>query len=223
MPLIGYWPLNEDSGSTAYDYSGNGYNGTIYGPTLGSGGVLGNTSFSFDASNSDYISVGRSAISPDWTAMAWFKIRDNGNNNIRFLNGPDFSLRYGAQSNIDEFGYTEYDVADYTFNVKNGLGDGQWVHAAWVGEGSNILLYVNGEKKAEETPSNPISCPLETIGSSGTQTLEGEIAEVRIYGHALSASEVQYLYSVAKKGTYVSRKKVGIAKPSSPDSLSLDS
>jgi hypothetical protein len=34
--LVGYWPLNEGSGTLAYDQSGNGHTGTIYGATWAS-------------------------------------------------------------------------------------------------------------------------------------------------------------------------------------------
>ena len=31
--LVGYWSANEGSGNMTYDLSGNGNNGTLYGPT----------------------------------------------------------------------------------------------------------------------------------------------------------------------------------------------
>lgn len=50
--LVGYWPLNETSGSIAHDVSGNGNHGTIYGALLGQPGMGdGNTSFYFDGIN----------------------------------------------------------------------------------------------------------------------------------------------------------------------------
>ena len=54
MTLIGYWPLNENSGK-AYDRSGNGNHGSLNGAvTQGETGLLGNTAYDFDG-NDDYI------------------------------------------------------------------------------------------------------------------------------------------------------------------------
>lgn len=78
--LVGYWPLNETSGSIAHDLSGNGFHGTIYGCLLGQEGILPNErSFFFDGVD-DYINVYSSAFANllgngyEFSAMAWFKL-----------------------------------------------------------------------------------------------------------------------------------------------------
>jgi len=64
MTLIGYWPLNEESGDTAYDYSGNDLHGVATSghrdkPEIGVPGILNTTSYRFvPASDSgDYVSL----------------------------------------------------------------------------------------------------------------------------------------------------------------------
>lgn len=46
--LLGYWPLHEDSGSTANDVSVNNQDGTINGATVNVSAILGTTGYSFD-------------------------------------------------------------------------------------------------------------------------------------------------------------------------------
>lgn len=77
--LKGYWPLNEASGATAFDLSGNGYNGTYTDVTLAQPGIGdGNTSAQFGLSTSqvDLYSTGfRDAITPkEFTMGIWIKM-----------------------------------------------------------------------------------------------------------------------------------------------------
>jgi hypothetical protein len=54
---VAYWPLNEESGSVAYDISGNGRNGAYTGVTLGQDGIGdGGTCPLFDGAN-DYVNI----------------------------------------------------------------------------------------------------------------------------------------------------------------------
>ncbi len=61
--LIGFWPLNETSGTTAIDYSGLGHDGTYVGVTLGDPGVpgMGFTSPFFDGVN-DFVNIYSAAL-----------------------------------------------------------------------------------------------------------------------------------------------------------------
>ena len=54
--LVGWWPLNEYSGSTAYDLSGNDNHGSLNsGVTQGVAGKGGLTSYSFDGSDAWFL------------------------------------------------------------------------------------------------------------------------------------------------------------------------
>lgn len=73
--VIAYWPLDESSGSTVNDRSGNGRGGTITGNvTPGAAGLLG-TAFSFAGAVTDYIYAGaalRAAIDPTEYSCSFF-------------------------------------------------------------------------------------------------------------------------------------------------------
>ncbi|AGM11291.1 hypothetical protein HHTV1_36 [Haloarcula hispanica tailed virus 1] len=56
-----YFPLDEDSGSTASDATGNGNDATYNGPTLGTTGLLDTTAPRFNENNSDYLQIPHSS------------------------------------------------------------------------------------------------------------------------------------------------------------------
>lgn len=76
---VGFWPLDETSGTVANDLSGNGYNGTYEDTyTLGSAPlVLGYPSALFAGGSASAVFVGDVAalvgISTAWTLECWFK------------------------------------------------------------------------------------------------------------------------------------------------------
>jgi len=82
--LIGYWPINDSTGSKAQDHSNNGRNGTIYGVTLGADGIGDYnsdgvfTAGTFDGIN-DYIDIYSAglagAFNPDaLTVLVWGRV-----------------------------------------------------------------------------------------------------------------------------------------------------
>ena len=76
--LVGYWKLNEVSGMTAADSSGQGYNGTVTGTVNWTAAKTGN-GFQFDYNNgNDYIFLPNNATldnvqEGNYTLAAWFK------------------------------------------------------------------------------------------------------------------------------------------------------
>jgi hypothetical protein len=113
--IIALWPLNETSGTTAYDISGHGYNGTIHGVTLdsvdGAGASFGRAGL-WDAIN-DYVDIYSAGYSAAFTsnkgAMSiWFKVfssavwTDGAYRNIvriRTAGGGELALTRGATNN----------------------------------------------------------------------------------------------------------------------------
>src|SRR6056297_596327 len=79
--LVGYWKFDEGSGTTAYDSSGNGNDGTLTnGPIWSTDAREGNYSLSFDGVD-DYVDVGNSQILQMDTSFSisfWVKINDLG-------------------------------------------------------------------------------------------------------------------------------------------------
>ena len=82
--LVGYWPLNEESGTVAYDLSDNGYNGTSSGlvrvpQTRGFTGPDGGRCAQFDGSSSyvDINAASSSSANAELTFAIWAAIPEN--------------------------------------------------------------------------------------------------------------------------------------------------
>lgn len=81
MVLIGYWPLNEKEGNTAYDYSGNDDHCSPQGnPQFGSDGILEQNAMSFGGedwieSSGDIVNTTRT----DPCSIVWWAKLDNSN------------------------------------------------------------------------------------------------------------------------------------------------
>jgi hypothetical protein len=227
MTLIGYWLLDEDSGSTAYDASGNGNNGSLNGGiTQGEPGILGRSAYSFDGSD-DAVTISDSQIlklTGSLTISMWVNPNNLGaqrENPIHKAYGGEFSFVF-EDTNDDPagtlstyFGSAGGNGSPYAHNQWTDVAsDNTWTHLCWVRDNNaqEVKLYKNGTRWSK----NKIQTEWETtsasnndmqIGSGYTNTFDGSISEVRLYNRALTSSEIQYLYEVSQRGRYVSSKK----------------
>ncbi|MFW0837853.1 MAG: DUF2341 domain-containing protein [Candidatus Komeilibacteria bacterium] len=200
---VGYWNFNEGFGTTAYDSTGYGNDGTISGATWVQNGKSGRA-LSFNGS-SDYIitnnDIGISGTD-ERTVSLWVKTTSANvtTNSIIFGMGTAaannlFAMR--TDSTTDTWRFTDASVARET-NVST---TGQWQHIVTILDSSQQLsVYIDGiitdvnniDLSSQDTTNAPFY-----IGSSVNNTLyfDGLIDEVRIYDRALSANEVKQLYN----------------------------
>lgn len=191
---LALWMLDETSGTSAADTTGNGHTGTYEGsPTLGQPGPVGR-SVQLNGS-SQYISVATltgfpttgaytleaivnlASASQDATALGY------GDNGTRHLN----ALRITAAILRSWWSFDDYDVS--AIEVA-----GLWVHYAMTYDGSTRRTYRNGRQVG--LPNTPTGTPNFTltnfrIGSVLTTTfLNGYIQAVAIYGTALTQTQI---------------------------------
>jgi hypothetical protein len=230
--LIGYWPLNESSGSIAYDYSGNEKTGevtsgnsrnsgdSITSTSQGVDGLLAETAYEFDVDG--YVDVTDTGIdgSKSATITGWIKSTYTSDWNGPFGyegdgdNNEGYLIRYHDTDNA-----IELNLNGGSYNVQYGdvssVYDGKWHLLTGVWTGSRLLIYVDGEAVASSPASaTSVSAPTNFnigryywIHADDHWGFEGRIAEVRVYNHALTPAEVQYLYNVSKRGRQVSSEK----------------
>lgn len=216
MSLVGYWPLDENSGD-ALDYSGNNNDGTVNGATQGVAGILGTSGYDFDGTD-DYISVSDdSSLSfADKNAFStsfWVKSTSTSFDEP-IISKWDATLEYIVKFN----GQGDNEIALFVGGngelqqVTTNWNDGNWHHYAitWV-EGGDAVIY----KDATEITRTGAS----STASDGTDPLEigartpadnyanVTLAGIRIYDRALTQSEVQYLYDVSNEAYFESAKK----------------
>jgi hypothetical protein len=187
--LIGYWKLDETTGATASDSSGNGRNGTLLdGPTWDAGGVLGGA-IGLDGLN-DRIHVpyhvDLTYTGGDLTLSTWVYVNpaetqgwliskpwhSNGQYNFGiYVTGStnmavNFRLANAAQPPAG--GATDYRQTA-TLSTANTLTKGAWHHVAAVADSANnMAVYVDGSLAATRT--NPISDWLSGAGWTGTNS-----------------------------------------------------
>jgi hypothetical protein len=217
--LQGWWTLDEGSGSTAYDSSGNNATGTWYGNQVGTSGyysvgIVGPYCGTFDGST-DYISVPNSSFSMSsytasgFTVSVWANITNTST--YRSL----LSKTSGAQPGPFDTYSSGTQMVLYLGNGAQGntqsvitsssvVSTGVWQHWAFVFDGRMASIYCNGVLKAGPTA---ISVAVADAGNalrigmrsdSGT-VMYGLIDDPRIYSRALSGAEISLLYSQASE------------------------
>ncbi len=172
---IGYWKFDECQGTTAYDSSDSGKNGTInYGAldntaagTCGSGtstemwddGTTGkyNASLGFDDSD-DYVSVptytNLTSVS-DFTVAAWIKSTGTNETIVQVHDGSatatadELRLRRDSSSTIE----VKTNSVIRT-NTTTTLVNGTWYHVAVTRAGTTLNAYIDGKLESSVTDSS---------------------------------------------------------------------
>jgi hypothetical protein len=205
--LIGYWKLAESSGTTAFDSSGNGRNGTTSGALVGQPGIGdGLTSYWFDGSN-DVIdvfsaSLGGAFNGAEGAVMGWAKVNAAGvwtDTVGRHI----FKLRTGTTSEIAALkNSTNNDIRGFrrvgaTFNTAlSTFSSTSWFHFAltWSASGSRVTSYVNGAVGQAINVSLPAWTGAVTVcnigAGVGADYWNGWLAHVAMLNREATAAEI---------------------------------
>ncbi|MEM3177924.1 MAG: LamG-like jellyroll fold domain-containing protein [Candidatus Micrarchaeaceae archaeon] len=195
--LVGWWPLNINFGTTAYDLSGNRNNGTISGYAAWSSP---NFIAGFDGSNSSYIQittpVAVNTISTAYTLDVWINqsyapanLLILGNTScIGISSSPisksDYSISAWLSGSATPFGNVPYNSWQNIAVVYNGIGY------------TTRTVYVNGVAVGIDSSGSVSSCndyPKMWYNASAN-VAKGEMANAQMYATALSANQIQQLY-----------------------------
>ena len=206
--LIGYWKLDEASGTVAHDSSGLGYDGTV---TAASGTYAwrptgGRINGAFvNLSSSAPITVQNNSqinFSGDFTFALWVKLSTSDHapllwKSVRPISQGTAFQGYGLgmiSGHLQAFLDGRNQVGTLAIPI------GQWAHLAMVKSGLSLILYVNGVADV------PMSAPA-TITPSDAPLIFGTTNDdVRVYNRALTALEIQAI--AASNGSYVGATQV---------------
>jgi len=212
--LVGYWTLDEGSGDTITDISGNGNDGTlvdnpvwdiawISGP---SGGAIEFYGVGTSGGNGDYFDCGSDAslnMTGPISIALWIRPDADDPEGKLTTTAPMSKTDGSAWSYQVRYGWGQGAPTPYmsfTFNssprawahVNKNLERFEWCHIACSHDGETLRCYLNGE----ETNSTPMG----QFGGVGTPVLIGTdgwgcdwigaIDDVRIYDHGLSDTEI---------------------------------
>ena len=220
--LVGWWKMDEGSGTTTADSSGNGNTGTLTNsPTWTTSGEI-NDALSFNGTTQlvNVPDVASLQIPGSWTVATWVN-----------LNSPRATSRDTMIVKSTTSMYANYNLFLDNGSVTAGLGwaiaytsgcgvtmtkltttpsTGVWYHVAGVynSVAQTLTLYVNGSNVASNSvtgclpsqtgPGNTLTLGIEY--STAATALNGILDDSRVYNRALSAAEVSALYSGSANG-----------------------
>lgn len=204
--LVGEWDFNENSGSTAYDSSGFGNDGTLMNMDPGTDWVTGKVGYAldFDGDN-DNVEVPDSAsldLSTEVTVEAWVKLDSYDSGEYLYTVTGKWNDRDGAyrgyllciRTGMEPRFYVSTDGVDFPAAVSTEtLVTGQWYHLAGTFDGTEIKIFVDGIETGTATigssPLNTHDQPLligaDRAGGGKGNFLDGQIDEVRVWNQAL--------------------------------------
>lgn len=234
--LVLYYPLHEDSGSTANDFSGNNYDGTAQGGVgpQGTGtpaGPIGVTSWDGDGSG-DWVDSGQSPSSlnlsgdttksiacwcktSDWDNSAPLTLTGGGNSKnetfeIRKLAGNTGEWRLQLYSNDADFFYP---------------GTGDWIFQTLTYGGSSARAYMDGTEQASVSASSLSTVDTGTVRTHRSYNGEywnGAVNHAMVWNRGLSASEVSTLYDVVGNTSSLTTSTKSFGAVTEPDLQNLD-
>jgi hypothetical protein len=199
------------SGTTWFDLSGKGNNGTLTnGPTLNTGFGGG---ISFDGTDDRATSTMFLQSSFPYSISAFFRTtKTSGIQRITTLHKANtnlgfFSLRISDGGAISANAYA--DTGNESFAVGSIISTNIWYHAVAVfASATDRKIYLNGKLEATDTTSIAIPATIDYAGfgsinwSTGhIQYFQGQLDDIRIYSRALSPSEIYQLFS-SKRGRF---------------------
>jgi len=213
--LLGHWAFDEGApGAVAADSSGFGLDATpSANPPVPTRDVppvhfpdpfslsFGGTDQWLDLGNPPLLNAGGRISIAAWIRPA----NVSGYHNVMahgWRNGPSQEVALRIAGGNYEFIY--WNAVDHKASAPIPASDvGSWVHLCGVFDGGTYALYRNGALAASTTDGTVAPSNIDTpwaIGARAPQPdglerlMEGEIDDLRIYGRALSAAEVQALH-----------------------------
>jgi hypothetical protein len=211
--IIGYWKLDEGSGTNIYDSSGNGRNGVIVNPsgTIWTKDCIHHDCLYFNG-NGGYVDIPNQLQFQQITLESSIYPFDCGTlNKTDNLHSSSTPLTVGVGSvrnvyfeyrNDCSFEFNLYDSNGVWQSVSTILIPNLWYHVIGTFDGINQRLYVNGQLVASGT-SNGMKLDNTNIrigvNNPSSTTYEGnfsgKIDEVKIYNRALTPSEIPKYYN----------------------------
>jgi hypothetical protein len=209
--------LYATSATTAYDVSGNDYNGTLTNGTQYVGN--GNGSWSFDGAD-DYINNIGTASSFSFiqntgifTICAWVRLTDLSvaryflGNNDGTTNSKGFYLGYSGVNGRLWIAITYGVNGQLAINLtkNNFFLDNNWVFVTVVGNGTTCQFYRNGQIfdsagniVALSTGDSTRNLSIGRINNFNTAYWSGNVSQTSIYNRALTATEISTMYNATR-------------------------
>jgi hypothetical protein len=197
--LVGWWRLDEGSGTTAFDSSSNGNDASFEGsPAWVEDGKFGKA-LKFDGSsdylaapdsesldiNADQLSIAAWINGEDWPAANHIvrKIADTGTGSIYMIRVQPDTMRV----------YLNTSAGETIVQGTTVLNTNEWYHVALIYDGAEARIYVNGQLDVSMNVSGELTQSNNELRIGRGEPagyFVGMIDDVRLYNHALTESEL---------------------------------
>lgn len=216
--LVGYWTLDDGSGTTALDSSGNANTLTMTGSPSWVTGNIGSSALDFSGSG-QYLSVADPSSGvldfvdgSDFTITGWFNRDTAAADHTIVAKKNDQTTSAGYVVWIDNNGSTDYlsaEISDgtdtYSAVGTTNLSTTGWHHFSVVWDDSNgLYIYLDGKLDGSTTSSttsinslaNALAFRIGAESDAGVP-FDGKIDDIKVYNRALSVDEVSKLAHTA--------------------------
>ncbi len=204
--VVGYH-MDEETGRLTFDFSGNGFDGEIFGDANWVEEGMRNGALEFDGETGRvqiYDADALRNLTKNFTISMWIRIYDNTKRQRFFTNGRGGVSGWGIGQNEDGYvWFAKCGVADLYSNVS--LSTDNWYHLAIVVDSNyNPKLYINGSLAYDFNDTQPISpntnlgaiqigCDVDSAGNF-LNFFDGTIDELCIFNEALTEENIRALY-----------------------------
>jgi prepilin-type N-terminal cleavage/methylation domain-containing protein len=212
--LVGYWPMDEGTGSIAIDATGGGktgfWSGTLSGinNTYYQGGKVGPYSGYFNGINNIVVTTSSVSMGSSGTIVAWVSA-DAGT--MPPSTWPDIAGYYstGNEPMLIIAGNTAYPYIQFIYlgnyyvaQSTVSIASSNWYQIAGTYEqsGSNTIfkIYLNGVQTDSRIPMVTVTPGSAPFTMDKWNWFQGRIDDVRVYNRVLSAAEIFALYQAQK-------------------------
>lgn len=195
----------QNSGTlTGFSNTTAGYGDTNSSGWMSSSGCISGTCLKFNGS-SNYVVLNSIPIidgSGDYTISAWiYKNSPGATTSEIFCQDYDgwHEIRLEVNSTTGYASFNTYEGGYGTVTGNTNMANGSWHYLVGVKSGTNGQIYVDGLIQTTNTVKNVLQTDRATIGSLRYTTgniyfFNGQIDEVRVYGAALTISQIRENY-----------------------------
>lgn len=209
--LEGYWPCDEDSGSTFTDVTANGNDMSVGADvSVGASGVLNTTCGSYsDLTNSYANTTGVGCNTDRYTGVVWLNYTSNDGDSAIIHTGPDETTWPSNGWTINTNGTNDQLALWHHSDGNNNnaiassftLSTDTWYMVVGQTDGAvndcRLRIYDNTGQVSNETGTatrgTETTTPV-TLGQGNTNAITAEIEEVRVYSRELSKTELDNLH-----------------------------
>ncbi len=218
--LLGYWKMDETSGTAIIDSTGNGNDGTLQYNNAGfsDGRVDGSRDF-YDASRFNIPNGISNLGNMRNISISFWANFDEMSGYEQILSAPDFAYIDNSDFNHNDFRFVagNWGTTIGRFEVNDGFANiGKWQHYTVTYSyddpvGTQPKMYIDGVAQTVTTSTTPAGVFETATGtefyfgrnsSSSSSGMDGKLDDFRIYNRVLSPSEVEILNGCTGPGSY---------------------